>query len=122
MISIDNFVEPKQHPFGMLAGYTNASEKESTLAMALVQCVIGGGWMAVCYCRQHLLSCCSQPEPLHPPAAPLRVRLPLAWPAAGAGPAPLTHCPLPCILMVSLPSAHCIPTGEPPWRHTDTLP
>jgi hypothetical protein len=43
MLEISDFVEPKQHPFGMLQGYTNASEKEDTLAWMLSKIIERGG-------------------------------------------------------------------------------
>jgi hypothetical protein len=44
MLEISDFVEPKSHPFGMLEGYTNASEKEDTLAWILAKSIEMGGF------------------------------------------------------------------------------
>lgn len=38
MLTIDNFEVPTQHPYGMLQGYSHASEKEQILALLLTWC------------------------------------------------------------------------------------
>lgn len=40
MLTIDNFTEPKDHPYGLLQGYSHASEKESILALLLTHCLV----------------------------------------------------------------------------------
>lgn len=39
MLMIDDYKEPKQHPFGMLAGIPHACEKESFMAWFLLKCI-----------------------------------------------------------------------------------
>lgn len=42
-----DFEYPEQHPYGMLYGYQNASQKESVLAIILRQCIEAGEFVAV---------------------------------------------------------------------------
>lgn len=47
MLTVDDFVPVTKHPFGMLEGYQNASEKESTLAFILSKVLEAGDLNAV---------------------------------------------------------------------------
>lgn len=38
-LSINDFTKPTSHPFGMLDGYKNESEKEQMLVFMLCQCI-----------------------------------------------------------------------------------
>lgn len=42
MLSIEDYEKPKSHPFSMLEGEENASEKESFMAWCLSQCIKAG--------------------------------------------------------------------------------
>lgn len=44
---------PEKHPFDMLRGYTNASEKEQVLTWILQQCIDAGEWIAVKTTHSH---------------------------------------------------------------------
>jgi hypothetical protein len=44
MLEVEDFDNPKEHPFGMLQGYVNASEKEDTLAWILAKSIEMGGF------------------------------------------------------------------------------
>ena len=52
-MQISDFIEPKSHPFGMLSGYSHASEKESVLAFILSECVKAGDFVAVQTVHDH---------------------------------------------------------------------
>jgi hypothetical protein len=41
------FTKPDNHPFGMLQGFANASQKESLLAWMLSQCIEAGDWIDI---------------------------------------------------------------------------
>lgn len=41
-MQISDFIEPKVHPYGMLQGYSHASEKETILMLLLRYCVAEG--------------------------------------------------------------------------------
>ena len=38
-LTIDDFVKPEAHPYGLLEGYRQAFEKENVLAIALKKCI-----------------------------------------------------------------------------------
>lgn len=38
-LTIKDFKEPNEHPYGMLKGYSNASEKERMLVFMICQCI-----------------------------------------------------------------------------------
>lgn len=52
-MNVDLFVRPTSHPFNMLEGYTNASEKESVLAWILRECIDAGDWVVVKTTHNH---------------------------------------------------------------------
>lgn len=41
-MNTNDFKKPDAHPYGLLSGYTNASEKENVLAWMLVDCIEKG--------------------------------------------------------------------------------
>ncbi len=43
-MNIEQFIQPKQHPFDMLRGYRYASEKEQTLTFILQECIRNGNF------------------------------------------------------------------------------
>lgn len=43
-MTINDFNKPTSHPFGMCAGYNDASEKENFLAWMLIQCIEAGNF------------------------------------------------------------------------------
>jgi hypothetical protein len=47
LMDIKLFDTPSKHPYGMLEGYKNASEKESVLAVILTKCIEAGVFVAV---------------------------------------------------------------------------
>lgn len=47
MLEPQDFKNSDLHPYGMLKGYSNASEKESLLAWMLSQCIKAGDWVAI---------------------------------------------------------------------------
>jgi len=48
-----DFVKPTVHPYGMLSGYTDASEKESFLVWMLIKCIEVGEFMAINTTHEH---------------------------------------------------------------------
>lgn len=46
-MNINDFTKPKDHPYGMLDGYTNAYQKESVLAIILKKCIDVGDFVAI---------------------------------------------------------------------------
>ncbi|MCK5606654.1 hypothetical protein KAR91_32430 [Candidatus Pacearchaeota archaeon] len=42
MLTIDDFKKPTSHPFGMMVGERQASEKEGFMAFFLAQCIKAG--------------------------------------------------------------------------------
>ncbi len=52
-MNVNQFTRPDRHPFDMLRGYTNASEKEQVLAWILQQCLDAGEWIIVGTAHAH---------------------------------------------------------------------
>lgn len=46
-MNINQFNKPTEHPYGMLSGYQNASEKEALLAFILAKCIDAGDFIPV---------------------------------------------------------------------------
>lgn len=52
-MNVSLFTAPTVHPFGLLRSYDNASEKESTLAYILIECIKAGAFVSVPTIHDH---------------------------------------------------------------------